>query len=186
VEFALILPMLLVLLLGLADFGRVFSAGITMEAAARNAAEAAAQEYLQLSRDATLPLPVTDYQRLHDLAIESVCQEAVNLDNHVAGSPCGMPVVAVCVHDGHDPLCASEAAGAPPDCTSITAMPSTPVNNGPVGANGGSLPQVEVRTCYRFTTLFNLQDLSLPLGWNLSLGQIWLERDRWFTVADYL
>ena len=39
VEFALVLPMLLVLLLGVADFGRVFAAGITIEAAARNAAE---------------------------------------------------------------------------------------------------------------------------------------------------
>ena len=39
VEFALVLPMLLVLLLGVADFGRVFAAGITVEAAARNAAE---------------------------------------------------------------------------------------------------------------------------------------------------
>ncbi len=48
--------MLLVLLLGVADFGRVFQAGITIEAAARNGAEAAAQEYRQLARGATLPL----------------------------------------------------------------------------------------------------------------------------------
>ena len=41
VEFALLLPMLIVLLLGIADFGRVFQAGITTEAAARDAAEAA-------------------------------------------------------------------------------------------------------------------------------------------------
>src|SRR5690606_20209344 len=32
VEFALVLPMLLVLLLGIADFGRVFAAGILLEA----------------------------------------------------------------------------------------------------------------------------------------------------------
>jgi Flp pilus assembly protein TadG len=42
VEFALVLPMLLVLLLGIADFGRVFNAGITLEAATRDAAEAGA------------------------------------------------------------------------------------------------------------------------------------------------
>ena len=42
VEFALVLPMLLVLLLGIADFGRVFAAGIILEAASRNGAEAAA------------------------------------------------------------------------------------------------------------------------------------------------
>ena len=51
VEFALILPLLLVFLLGVVDFGRIFTAGITMEAAARNAAEAAAQEYQQIIRN---------------------------------------------------------------------------------------------------------------------------------------
>ncbi len=45
VEFALILPLLLVLFLGIADFGRVFHAGIVAEAAARNAAEIVAEEY---------------------------------------------------------------------------------------------------------------------------------------------
>jgi hypothetical protein len=178
--------MLLVLLLGVADFGRVFSAGITMEAAARNAAEAAAQEYLQLSRGATLPLPVGDYQRLHDVAVESACEEAVKLPGYVAGSPhCSMPAIAVCVHDGYDPLCAGEAGGAPGNCSSIHAMPSSPANAGPDGANGGRLPNVEVRTCYRFTTLFNLADLSLPFGNGLSLGEIWLQKDRTFTVASY-
>ncbi len=42
VEFALVLPLLLILLLGVADFGRVFAAGITLEAAARNASEVVA------------------------------------------------------------------------------------------------------------------------------------------------
>src|SRR6187401_3080262 len=77
VEFALVLPMLLVLLLGIADFGRVFQAGITIEAAARNAAEAAAQEYVQMVRnepDGVLELP--DYQRLHAVALDAVCSEA--------------------------------------------------------------------------------------------------------------
>ncbi|HEU4863568.1 MAG TPA: TadE/TadG family type IV pilus assembly protein, partial [Candidatus Limnocylindria bacterium] len=55
VEFALTLPMLLVLLLGVADFGRVFASGITTEALARNAAEAASQEYLQVRRATTGP-----------------------------------------------------------------------------------------------------------------------------------
>lgn len=177
--------MLLVLLLGIADFGRVFSAGITIEAAARNAAEAAAQEYLQLSREATLPLPTSAYQRIHDVAIESVCEETVGLPNHAIGSPCSMPAVAVCVHDDHDPICATEKASAPAGCTSILAMDGNPVNNGPDGANGGRLPQVEVRACYRFTTLISLTDLRLPFGWGLSLGDVWLQKDRWFTVADY-
>lgn len=177
--------MLLVLLLGIADFGRVFAAGITVEAAARNAAEAAAQEYLLLRRDTTLPLAIADYQRIHDLAIESVCEETVSLPNHSGGTACTMPMVAVCIHDDHDPLCAVEQSAAPAECTSIQAMPSSPANAGPDGPNGGRLPQVEVRTCYRFTTLISLSDLSLPFGWGLSLGDVWLQKDRWFTVADY-
>ncbi len=185
VEFALVLPMLLVLLLGVADFGRVFQAGITIEAAARNGAEAAAQEYLQLMRGATLPLPTADYQRLHDVAIQSVCEEAVNLANFAPGTPCGMPAVSVCVHDGYDPLCATESGSAPVECPSIRGMSSIPANNAPNGPNGGQLPHVEVRACYRFTTLLNLTNLSLPFGWGLSLGDVWLEKDRWFTVASY-
>ena len=43
---------------------------------------------------------------------------------------------------------------------------------------------VEVRTCYRFTTLFNL-NLALPINTGLSLGEIYLQRHATFTVADY-
>lgn len=196
VEFALVLPMLLVLLLGVADFGRVFSAGIVMEAAARNAAEAAAQEYLQLARNAP-SLDTADYQRIHDVALVEVCREAEHLPEEVdanADGVCEMPSAAVCVHDnpahpddatpppvGGDPLCGAEAATAPqPGCSAMAAP-------WPVDKAGGStqLAYVEVRVCYRFTTLINLTDLDLPLGWGLSLGEIWLQKDRSFTVADY-
>jgi hypothetical protein len=52
----------------------------------------------------------------------------------------------------------------------------------------GAIPQmnyVEVRVCYRFTTLVPLSDLDLPFGWSLSLGDIYLQKDREFTVACY-
>jgi len=51
---------------------------------------------------------------------------------------------------------------------------------------GGTAPlaYVEVRTCYQFTTLFNLH-ISLPMSAGLSLGDIWLQRDREFVVGDY-
>src|SRR5437868_15247511 len=67
VEFALVLPMLLILLMGVADFGRVFSAAITMEATTRNAAEAAGQEYVQIMRNKPGGLTAQDYERLHEL-----------------------------------------------------------------------------------------------------------------------
>jgi len=46
VEFALVVPILLVLFLAVADFGRVFAASIAVEAATRDAAEATANQYL--------------------------------------------------------------------------------------------------------------------------------------------
>jgi hypothetical protein len=184
VEFALVLPMLLVLLLGIADFGRVFAAGITIEAAARNAAEAAAQEYLQLRRDSA-PASAADLDRITAVALESVCAEADPLPNQVSsGSTCTMPSAGVCIHDHGGELanytgCGTGAAGAPGECTQLHEPwpPTTP--------NTNDLAWVEVRVCYRFTTLIDLSDVELPFGWSISLGEMWLQRDRSFTVAAY-
>lgn len=176
----------MVLLLGIADFGRVFSAGITMEAAARNGAEAVAVE--RLHRDPATPLDATYYQALHDLAASTVCHEARSLPNttYSAGPPesCpDMPIVAVCVHDGVDPLCgqvdaiSGHVGSVPPECTQIldgtnrtNASGQEPVSN-----------YVEVRVCYRFTTLFNLH-LQLPWSAGLNLGDVWLQRTRTFVI----
>ena len=185
VEFALVLPMLLVLLLGIADFGRVFSAGITIEAAARNAAESAAQEYLQLRRDSS-PITGDQFDRVATVALERLCADADPLPNQAAvGLSCTMPAAGVCIHDQAGELanygsrCGAGAAGAPAACTALYEpwVPTAP--------GTGQLPWVEVRACYRFTTLIDLSNLNLPFGWGLSLGEIWLERDRSFTVADY-
>jgi hypothetical protein len=185
VEFALVLPMLLVLLLGIADFGRVFAAGIAVEATGRNAAEAAAQEYLQLRRQGAA-LTADDFDRIHEVALDTVCAEADRLENQIeSGGVCTMPAAAVCVHDfaaelaAYGSRCGQGASAAPAECAAMHASwpPTEPL--------AGNLPWVEVRVCYRFTTLLDLTDLNLPLGWNLSLGEVWLERTRSFTVADY-
>jgi hypothetical protein len=107
VEFALVLPVLLVLAIGVADFGQVFAAGITVEAAARDGAEAAAQEYLHngpgypAPRQLTSPAPIPGdpdyngdpctggnmppacgyYTALHDLAARTACRESRLLVN---------------------------------------------------------------------------------------------------------
>jgi hypothetical protein len=179
--------MLLVLLLGIADFGRVFSAGITVEAAARNGAEAAAQEYVQMARNRPGgTLTTDDYDHLHDVAIEKVCKESALLPNAaIAGSTCTMPAVAVCVHDGSgDPgTCGEETAGVPAECTGLNGW--DPFRQGAAPLGSPALPYVEVRVCYRFTTLVNLTNLNLPFGWSLSLGEIYLQKDRNFTVACY-
>jgi hypothetical protein len=202
VEFVLVLPMLLILLMGVADFGRVFAAGITMEAATRDAAEAAAQEYVQIMRNKPSGLTTSDYERLHEVALYSMCQETQVLPNRAwvgpvsppplsgttIDNPCSMPPTAVCIHDadgatfGPDPFCNGTAdfATPPGPCSDLSGGWST------TNAQGtGALPYVEVRSCYQFTTLFNLQNLTLPFGSSLTIGDIYLQRTRTFTVACY-
>lgn len=184
-EFALVLPLLLVFLLGVADFARVFTAGITMEAAVRDGAEAAAQEYLQLIHKTGGTLDATDYGTLHTTALDAVCAETEPLPNQTkVGSSCTMPLAAVCVHDGLDPLCGSEADPSLTPCSGVNgAWDNTNLGATPGGA--AALPYVEVRACYRFTALWKVGNVNLPFGWSISLGEIWLQRDRGFTVANY-
>jgi Flp pilus assembly protein TadG len=190
VEFALVLPMLLVLLLGVADFGRVFQAGIVTEAAARNGAEAAALERLRLGPP-TVPGDAAFYANLHRIAAQAACAEARSLPSTTyvpdnAATPAvdeescpTMPVIAVCVRDGGDPGCGQTAPGytgtVPAECTEMSTGWSS-ASGGLVGSHS-----VEVRLCYRFTTLFNL-DLSLPLGWGISIGDVYLQRTRTFVI----
>jgi hypothetical protein len=194
VEFALVLPMLLVLLLGLVDFGRVFSAGITVEATARNAAEAAAQEYQQIIRNEPETPPLLepeDYQAIHETALEVVCRETDVLPNRTTlGPACTMPVTAVCVHDmpAGDPYCGQDPSTVPSECSAIDSWTSpSAANEAPPPPDPADEPlaYVEVRVCYRFTTLINLSNLDLPFGWGLSLGDVWLQKDRQFVVGNY-
>jgi TadE-like protein len=188
VEFALVLPMLLVLLLGIADFGRVFHAGIVTESAARNGAEAAAQEYLQFRRGAT-PTAASDFDRITAMALEAVCDEAERLPGReMSGSTCTMPIAAVCIHDDPAELTnysgCSSPGGVPPECDELLGLwpPLWTTDGTPEGT---TLPSIEVRVCYRFDTLFNLKELQLPLANGLNIGSIWLQKGRVFTVADY-
>jgi hypothetical protein len=181
VEFALTLPLLLVLLLGIADFGRVFTAGITLEAATRNGAEAAALERLRV-KPTTLGDPAY-YARLHKIAADTVCAEARDLPDTTfdpTTRTCAeIPVVAVCVRDGFDPDCGGLPAGyagpVPPECGALSTGWDV-ASGGVIGSHS-----VEVRACYHFTTLFNLHQ-SMPFGWDISIGDVWLVRTRTFIV----
>ena len=150
-----------------------------MEAAARNAAEVAAQEYLHeppgpLSGPPSPPAGYYDF--LHLKAAQVACAEARLLPNttYSGGSCSSMPLVLVCVHDGADSACSTEPFGAsiPPQCWLLDPAPNSE-------SPGGAEPSrhVEVRVCYRFSTL-----VQIPF---LSLGDIWLQHSRDFTVADY-
>jgi hypothetical protein len=199
-EFALVLPLLMVILLGVADFGRIFQAGIAEEAAVRNAAEAAAEQYVQFLECGVgnpdplcggLPDP-TQYDALHTEALEVACREAERIPGRmpvgwtsvaVSGN-CTMPITAVCIHDnsGGDASCGIEAASAPAQCTQMDDPsfsnpfpdPSRPAEaTDPLGGR----PYVEVRMCYRFDPLF-----SFALG---SWGSIWMQKTNYFVVTNY-
>ncbi|MGH2456042.1 MAG: TadE/TadG family type IV pilus assembly protein [Candidatus Limnocylindria bacterium] len=190
------LPLLLVLLLGIADFGRVFAAGITIEAAARNAAEVGAIERLRNKPPDPFLEPVEHqayYETLHELIAKTACSEsrllpnATFVDDDDATTPLidesrtcpQMPVIGVCVRDDLDPLCGAAIDGfaspPPPECGQL--------GTGWTNVSGGAEAShsVEVRICYHFTTLFNLH-LALPLQNGINLGDVWLYRSRVFVL----
>jgi hypothetical protein len=181
VEFALILPIMLVLFVAFADFGRIFANSILLEAAARNAAEIGANEYLAnppggTSLSAQSTGDSAYYSNLHLLAARAFCAETRELPNSQydpATTNCpGMPLIKVCVHDGVDPTCADEvfSASIPASCTDLTSpMPNS--------QGTSSERWVEVRVCYRFTSL-----VDLPL---VSFGEFWLQRNRAFAIPCY-
>jgi len=181
VEFALVTPILIMLLVIVADFGRVFAASLSIEAAARDAAEIGANEYLAgppdpLAQPALTGDPVY-YAAIHQKIARAVCAETSDLANSTfdsaTGACVGMPLIQVCVHDSRDTECAGEAQSAtiPAGCSNM----ATPPSNAHAGSN---TPRwVEVRICYQFTPL-----LQLPI---LSFGEFWLERTRTFTIPCY-
>jgi hypothetical protein len=187
VEFTLVLPLMLLLLITAADFGRFFAAGITIESAARTAAEIAASDYLTESIRSGGAINTAGYDRIHAAAWRSVCDEASLLPGTVAGTgggECtGLPTV-VCVHDGQDPQCGeqyNEAGYSAAECPAV--LGPAPLNTQTGGTETSRY--VEVRVCYRFFTIFRLAIPSLggvlaPLS-----GEFTIERDRTFAVMEY-
>ena len=181
------LPMLLVLLLGIADFGRVFQAGIALEAAARNAAEVGALARLRHGGPPDLSLDPTYYADLHAVVAARACEEMKVIPqprDFSAGSACPqLSAIRVCVHDGRDVACGVPTYQydnpVPPECGDIYNAPTPPWSS--VAGDEVTSHRVEVQVCYQFTTLFNL-NLSLPMNTGLSLGDIYLQRTRSFVV----
>lgn len=175
------MPLLIMLVVLVADFGRVFAASLSIEAAARDAAETMANQYLANPPgplNAPAPAGASSYYApLHQAAARTVCAETQDLANSAfdsgSGSCTGMPLIEACVHDGQDTDCGAEAQSAsiPSECSGMATPPSA--------SSGGAAPSrwAEVRICYRFSPILNL-----PL---LSFGSIWLERTRTFVIPCY-
>lgn len=191
VEFTLIVPVVLVLLLVVADFARLFATGITVESAARDAAEVAAQEYLRnppgpLGSPAPSPGNPTYYTAIDGYAVDTACNELNSLPNSgyaAATGECADIPTLVCVHDGADTNCDTIYPGgsAPPQCSSFAAG-QLPTNAQSPTEGTETSRYVEVRLCYRFSTLLNVANIG---GIPLPFGDYYIERDRVFTVADY-
>jgi hypothetical protein len=184
VEFALVVPILLLLFIGVADLGRVFAAGITIETAARDAAEKGAQEYVA-NPPGGLPLSTAPpsgngsyYGALDALVAKAACSESAELPNadvDPSDQTCKTwPVIRVCVHDSVDVQCGQPITGfasaIPPSCADMNALWSN-------SQEGSSERWVEVRLCYKFTTILNTSILNL--------GDIYLERRRQFVIPCY-
>lgn len=183
-EFTLTAPILLIMLLTVSDFARYFATAVTIESIARNAAEVAAQQYVQQVADGTSP---KNYGLVHQMAWQSVCDEGRDLPNATPGSgggPCdGLPTL-VCVHDGADSTCGTvvynQTGAVPGNCSEFQPAVAPAAT---VDAQGHAY--VEVRVCYRFSTFF---PIVLPFfGTDLAAisGDFFIERGRHFTVADY-
>ena len=191
VEFALVVPILVVLLVAVADFGRIFATGLTLEAAVRNAAEVGAMDYLANPPGATAipPVPLSDpapagdaayYGPLHDRIAKTICAETSDLPNAnfdaLTGTCTGMPIIMSCVHDSQDTDCQLESFGqaVPPECTIMSPLPTNGQETGPLGEHPRS---VEVRVCYHFTAIVDLP--AMPFS------EVWLQRSRSFTIPCY-
>lgn len=188
VEFALVLPMLLILLLGIADFGRVFNTGITLEAVARDAAEVGALQRLRDKPDLGDPSQhPAYYTALHQLIARTACAESDQLavsPEQVNATDCPrLTAIRACVHDNLDTQCGAAIPGfdgpVPAECKDIAPGTAPPWSN----YSGGETIShwVEVRVCYHFTTLFNLH-LSLPMNAGLNLGDLYLGKTRSFVL----
>jgi hypothetical protein len=169
VEFTLVVPILLVLFIAIADFGRVFAVGVAVEAATRDAAEATANEYLANPPnplDTPASAAASYYDALHAYGQNVVCSELRGLPNTDCAN---VPAVIVCVHDGADTGCGSPHGNAA-SCGDFTPAATS-------DQHGSSERWVEVRTCYHFTPI-----LQLPL---FAFGDVWLQRTRNFTIPCY-
>ena len=183
VEFGLVLPLLMIFLLGVADFGRIFAAGITEEAAVRDGAEAGAIQWQQLCKKYTFPCATglqvqADYDSIHTVARDVACREAERMPGRVLDGTghCTMPIIAVCVHDDHNP------GGGDANCGAGAPPPGGPCSHmdelwDPAKSPTTDRPYVEVRMCYRFDPLVTL---TLE-NW----GTIWMQKANTFAVTNY-
>jgi hypothetical protein len=189
-EFSLILPILIIVLLVVADFSRIFAAGVVVEGAARNAAEAAANEYLKsppgpMSTSAPSPGNASYYSRLNLTAAKVACSDSRSLPNTTfdagTGTCATWPIVRVCIHDGAASNgCGEPSAGfastVPSDCDQVPPSGDPKWTSSMAGGETGQTRFVEVVVCYPFTTI-----MPVPIVPNT----VYVQRSRIFAIACF-
>ena len=201
VEFVLIAPILILLLVAIADFGRVFATGVAVEAATRNAAEIVAEDYVRnppgdpatSAHDRlAAPAPTSGYSSYYNAlalkAARTVCVELRSLPNttysSADGSCASWPIIRVCVHDQTSntgsnqcgqPITPGFDASPPAECTSMPS-PGDPSWDPTMTGVTEKSRYVEVRVCYPFTTILNLPIVP---------SRILFQNTRTFTIACF-
>jgi Flp pilus assembly protein TadG len=137
-EFAIIVPVMLLILLGIADFGRLFASAVAVEAAGREAADYGAFDASYWT-PANVPTTVAEMER-------RACTAAAG--SHLEGYATTDPGNATCTNPAF--TCSLERNGATADCAGSSGF-----TNGVDCSDPFTEPPctVHVQMTYQFNTL---------------------------------
>jgi Flp pilus assembly protein TadG len=163
VEFALILPLLVVIMVAIVDLGRIYTTMLSVESAAREGADYASFGSQKWATDDSAASTITELTRRS-------CVAASNLPDYVGGTDtCTNPLVNYCLSNDDGASCVPYSSGL--DCGNETREPPckvtvtlqydfhllVPLNFDILGASYG-LP--DTLTFQRFST-YSVTDLSM-------------------------
>jgi Flp pilus assembly protein TadG len=160
-EFAIIVPVMLLILLGIADFGRLFTSAVAVEASAREAADYGAFDASYWT-PINVPTTVAEMERRACTAAAGSHLEGYATTDPVNNATCSNPAFS----------CSLERNGASTDCAGSNGFTN--------GVNcwdpATEIPcTVHVRLTYQFNTLLPTG----PMAGNLEIG-----RDSRFRISN--
>jgi len=160
-EFAIIVPVMLLILLGIADFGRLFTSAVAVEAAGREAADYGAFD-ASFWTDTNVPTTVAEMERRACTAAAGSHLEGYTTTDQVNNTTCTNPVFS----------CTLERNGASTDCGGSHGF-----TNGVDCSDPATEPPctVHVHMTYEFNTLLSVG----PMTGTFEIG-----RDSRFRISN--